>query len=80
MLAVTKIIIEKHCGKVLLRSHILTVLSPLKQFLSLNMVVIWLHNYHTHTYNLKEITASKTKPYIFTMLFIFVHYFKVLYL
>ena len=28
ILAVNKIIIEKCCGKVLLRSHILTVLSP----------------------------------------------------
>ena len=30
ILAVTEIIIEKHCDKVLLRSHMLTVLSPLK--------------------------------------------------
>ena len=30
LLAVTKIIIEKHCDKVLLRSHMLTVLSSLK--------------------------------------------------
>ena len=29
MLAVTKIVIEKHCDKVSLRSHMLTVLSPL---------------------------------------------------
>ena len=27
---VTKIVIEKHCDKVLLRSHMLTVLNPLK--------------------------------------------------
>ena len=31
MLAVTKIVIEKHCDKVLQRSHMLTVLSPLNK-------------------------------------------------